>query len=262
MRLSERLVAVKHDAAAGDVCRVIHRHAANALGIAAPAVAVVEPTSQVTEPWIEVRVTDAWVPVDAERFAVLTAHGPILVERHQQRELSRETLDGHGLIAFSPDVPPGEGPVPGRAELLAVATAALAGLASAALDRAVSRVSERVQFGRPLSSLQVVRHRLADALVDVEACDLAAAEAASAIDRGEPDSVLVAQLAKLTANLAAERVVAAVHQVSGGAGYLEDGGLGPITRSIIAASAGIGSSKQLRRAISERVALGRVNPDR
>ena len=46
------------------------------------------------------------------------------------------------------------------------------------LDLAREHALERVQFGRPVAQFQAVRHRLADALVAIEALDATLAAAA------------------------------------------------------------------------------------
>ena len=56
--------------------------------------------------------------------------------------------------------------------------------AATMLDLARTHALERVQFGRPIASFQAVRHRLADALVAIEALD---ATLGAAGDEPEPD---------------------------------------------------------------------------
>ncbi len=75
---------------------------------------------------------------------------------------------------------------------------------------------DRVQFGRPVAQFQAVRHRLAEALVAVEALD--ATLAAAAQDPGDR----TAALAKLTAGQTARTVATNCQQVLAGIGFTTD----------------------------------------
>ena len=81
------------------------------------------------------------------------------------------------------------------------------------LDLARTHALERVQFGRPIARFQAVRHRLADALVAVEAL-----EATLAAARDEPNPQTAA-LAKAFAGRAARTVSAHCQQVLAGIGF-------------------------------------------
>lgn len=139
---------------------------------------------------------------------------------------------------------------PPTADPLVTGAAEIGANARALLVLAWRRASERTQFGRPLIDNQVLRHRLVDALIDVEAIELAVAEAIAA--QGDP---VLAASAKLLANGAGLRVVAAAHQVCGGWGYLEHAGLGPHTRRIrTLAASSPGTSLELRHRLVELLA--------
>ena len=84
------------------------------------------------------------------------------------------------------------------------------------LDLARTHAIERVQFGRPIARFQAVRHRLADALVAVEAL-----EATLTAARDEP-SPMTAALAKATAGRTARTVAAHCQQVLAGIGFTTD----------------------------------------
>ncbi len=89
-----------------------------------------------------------------------------------------------------------------------------AGRAMLALAR--SHAVERVQFGRPVASFQAVRHRLADALVAVEALEATLGAAAD-----EPGR-LTAALASATAGRTARTVATHCQQVLAGIGFTTD----------------------------------------
>lgn len=88
-----------------------------------------------------------------------------------------------------------------------------AGACRTMLDLARTHALERMQFGRPIARFQAVRHRLAEALVAVEALDAALGAAAGAPG---PDT---AALAKALAGRAARTVAAHCQQVLGGIGF-------------------------------------------
>jgi hypothetical protein len=92
----------------------------------------------------------------------------------------------------------------------------IAGACRTMLDLARTHALERVQFGRPVAQFQAVRHRLAEALVAIEALD-ATLQAA----RDEPNA-LTAMLAKATAGRTAKTVTAHCQQVLAGIGFTTD----------------------------------------
>jgi alkylation response protein AidB-like acyl-CoA dehydrogenase len=87
-----------------------------------------------------------------------------------------------------------------------------AGLLAAALETAVTYVSERKQFGRPIAAFQAVRHRLAEAEVKMTSLRWLALKAAATDDAGD------AALAALYAQEAARAVAYDLHQFLGAMG--------------------------------------------
>jgi hypothetical protein len=92
----------------------------------------------------------------------------------------------------------------------------LAGAGRSMLDLAREHALERVQFDRPIARFQAVRHRLAEALVALEALDAALDAAAD-----EPGP-LTAALAKAVAGRSAQTVGAHCQQVLAGIGFTTD----------------------------------------
>jgi hypothetical protein len=84
------------------------------------------------------------------------------------------------------------------------------------LDLARTHALERVQFGRAVGQFQAVRHRLADALVALEALD---ATLTAAMDDG---GTTTAALAKATAGRTAQIVASHAQQVLAGIGFTTD----------------------------------------
>ena len=97
----------------------------------------------------------------------------------------------------------------------AVATQ-MAGGARAMLELARAHAVERVQFDRPVARFQAVRHRLAEALVAVEALD---ATLVAATDEPNPTT---AALAKAVAGRTADTVAGHCQQVLAGIGFTTD----------------------------------------
>jgi acyl-CoA dehydrogenase len=106
------------------------------------------------------------------------------------------------------------------AERLSIAVQAYA-TAQRCLDLTMAWVAERETFGRPLTSRQVVRHRLAEMAREV---DVARTYTRHVIDSwlaGE-DVLMQVAMAKNTAVLACDHVVDAAVQLHGGMGYMRE----------------------------------------
>jgi alkylation response protein AidB-like acyl-CoA dehydrogenase len=108
-------------------------------------------------------------------------------------------------------------------ERLGNSTMSLA-IGQAAVDRTMSYVQERTQFGKPLIEFQNVQMTLADMVLQVEAARLLVERAAHTAGTGLPDPLEVS-LAKCTANEMAKRVSDLAMQLHGGNGYTEEYGL-------------------------------------
>jgi butyryl-CoA dehydrogenase len=96
------------------------------------------------------------------------------------------------------------------------------GIAQGALDEALKYSRERVQFGKPISSLQGVQHILADMATQVEAARALVYACARMIDAGAKDYTLYASKAKLFASDVAMKVTIDAIQILGGYGYMKE----------------------------------------
>jgi butyryl-CoA dehydrogenase len=94
------------------------------------------------------------------------------------------------------------------------------GIAQAALDAAVAYAKERVQFGKPIASLEAIQWMIADMATEIDAARLLVYRAGSCIDHGLPYSTEGA-MAKLFASETATRVAGKAIQIHGGYGYTE-----------------------------------------
>jgi alkylation response protein AidB-like acyl-CoA dehydrogenase len=99
------------------------------------------------------------------------------------------------------------------------ASAQLLGSSERALEMSVEYAKDRRQFGHPIGSFQAVKHRLADALVDVEAMRSSVYYAAWCLASDDPDASLAASMAKAWCSDASRRVTTSAMQVHGGIGF-------------------------------------------
>ncbi|MFE6861982.1 acyl-CoA dehydrogenase family protein [Nocardia sp. NPDC057668] len=148
---------------------------------------------------------------------------------------------GHRPDALDPDLP--LHPIPTGAELpLAPGRRALSwwllGTGHAMLTLARTHALTRTQFGRPLSSFQAVRHRLAESLVALEA-----AEATLSVATDE----LGALLAKAATGQAALTTARHCQQVLAGIGFTAEHDLHRHVRRTLVLDGLLGSSRELTR---------------
>jgi butyryl-CoA dehydrogenase len=94
------------------------------------------------------------------------------------------------------------------------------GIAQGALDAAVAYAKERVQFGKPIASLEAIQFMIADMSTEVDAARLLVYRAAWCKDNGRPYAAEAA-MAKLYASETATRVAGHAIQIHGGYGFTE-----------------------------------------
>lgn len=89
-------------------------------------------------------------------------------------------------------------------------------------ETAMDYAAMRMQFGRPIASFQVTKHKAADMLIDVELAKSAAYYAAEAADEDDPDLSALASLAKARASEAYMQMAIHTVQIHGGIGFTWD----------------------------------------
>jgi len=94
------------------------------------------------------------------------------------------------------------------------------GIAQGALDAAVAYAKERVQFGKPIASLEAIQFMIADMSTEVDAARLLVYRAAWCKDNGRPYAAEAA-MAKLYASETATRVAGHAIHIHGGYGFTE-----------------------------------------
>jgi alkylation response protein AidB-like acyl-CoA dehydrogenase len=121
----------------------------------------------------------------------------------------------------------GAGPEPGVKQALQRSTVALAaemiGAAQRCLDMSVQYAQERRQFGVPIGSFQVIKHRCAILAVEVDAAREAVMHAAEVLTDGDPaDAEIMASAAKSAAGDAFQRAAYDAVQIHGGIGFTDE----------------------------------------
>jgi alkylation response protein AidB-like acyl-CoA dehydrogenase len=96
------------------------------------------------------------------------------------------------------------------------------GIAQGAFDFAAKYMTEREQFGKPISTFQGLQFMLADMAMEIEAARLLVYKAASLVDAHDPRMTLFASLAKCYASDAAMKVTTDAVQILGGYGYMRE----------------------------------------
>jgi alkylation response protein AidB-like acyl-CoA dehydrogenase len=95
------------------------------------------------------------------------------------------------------------------------------GICQGSLDASVRYSKERVQFGRPIASFQLVQEMLTEIAVKTDAARMLVWRAGSLKDAGKPNTTETS-IAKLYATEAAIECANAAIQVHGGSGYVDD----------------------------------------
>ncbi len=129
------------------------------------------------------------------------------------------------------------------------------GMAQGAFDRAIQYARQREQFGRRLSELQAIRHKLADMAVSVEAARWLTYKSAVEYDQGrtDPGSLSIAQLE------AGRRLIWVVDealQIFGGYGYMADQEIEENYRDAWAIGADLGTEEENKDDIAEKILGG------
>ena len=98
--------------------------------------------------------------------------------------------------------------------------AAALGFARHAMHEALNRTKSRQMFGAPMSKLQMIKGKLGEMSLDIDACSLLIYRAAWTKDKGAERITKEAAMAKLFATEAAQRVIDEAVQIFGGSGVV------------------------------------------
>ena len=105
------------------------------------------------------------------------------------------------------------------AQAAAMLASEMVGGAERLRESALDYANLRVQFGRPVSSFQAMKHKQVDMLVDVELAKSAAYQAAQAASDDDADFPALASLAKAAASEAYMQTAIHTVQIHGGIGF-------------------------------------------
>jgi hypothetical protein len=130
----------------------------------------------------------------------------------------------------------------------------LVGAAREMLELARRHSLERIQFGRPISAFQAVRHRLAETLVAIETAD---AVLHAAWDDGSP---VTAAMAKALAGRGARTTARHCQQVLAGIGFTTEHPLHRYVRRVVVLDELLGSARALTRQLGEHLVAHRQLP--
>jgi len=128
------------------------------------------------------------------------------------------------------------------------------GLAQGAYDLAFAYAQEREQFGKPISSFQAIRFKLADMATEIEAGRALVYKAAWLKDQGRPFA-REAAMAKLFTGELSNRVANAALQIHGGFGYMEEAAVSRLYRDQKILEIGEGTNEVQRMVIARHLGL-------
>ena len=120
------------------------------------------------------------------------------------------------------------------------------------LEETLAYLAERKAFGKPIGSMQVWRHRMADRMTELEASELLSYRAADQLCSGDPEAEVSVSMAKLYGAELARRLVLDCGQASGGYGMMAENYVARCTRGVQTWGVGAGTSEIMREIISRR----------
>lgn len=137
-----------------------------------------------------------------------------------------------------------------------VLAATLLGVAQRAFDDLLAYVKERKQFGRPIGTFQVLRHRIADLATEIECARLLTYHVAQRIDdAGGRLFPREASMAKLKATEVARQVALEGMQMMGGYGYATEYDMNRHVRAALAGTIYGGANEVQREIVGRTLGL-------
>lgn len=130
------------------------------------------------------------------------------------------------------------------------------GLMQQAVDLAMAYGKKRKVFGKPVTSLQVWKHRLADVMTRLEASKQLTYHACDLLVRGQNVESAIS-MAKLFATESVRPVINECYQVFGGYAYMEDYPIARLYRDVGCMTIGAGTSEIMREIIANENKIGR-----
>jgi len=137
-----------------------------------------------------------------------------------------------------------------------IIAAVLLGIAQRAFEDALAYVKERHQFGHPIGSFQVIRHRLADLATEIECARLLLYSSARRVDE-DPETLRPREvsMAKLKATEIAKTMSLEGMQMMGGYGYSTEYDMERLVRVALAGTIYAGANEVQREIIGKTYGL-------
>lgn len=141
--------------------------------------------------------------------------------------------------------------------------ASITGTAAAenAMEKAKKYMKEREAFGRPIGKFQVLRHKLAQMAIKVEACRSFAYRAVHEYIEVGPAAYKTISMAKAFVCEESFNVINDALQIHGGWGYMEDYGIARSFRDIRLLTVGAGTTEVMHEIIS-KIVIDEVKHDK
>ena len=125
--------------------------------------------------------------------------------------------------------------------------AELAGIASKAVEMTIDYTRDRVQFGKPIASFQVIQHRLVEMWSDAEFACASVANAVAKLSDGDAGAARLAVLAaKARCGEAATSICRRAVHLHGAMGFTDEHDIGLYLKRAISLSATLGQPERLR----------------
>jgi alkylation response protein AidB-like acyl-CoA dehydrogenase len=130
------------------------------------------------------------------------------------------------------------------------------GIGQRALDDTIAYVKERRQFGKPIGTFQVLRHRIADLATELECARLLTYEVAARLERGnDPVTTRMTSMAKIKTSEIAKHIALEGLQMMGGYGYATEYGMESHVRHALVLPIYAGTNEIQREIISGSLGL-------
>jgi len=138
--------------------------------------------------------------------------------------------------------------------------AQLVGVASALLDKTLTYVNGRVQFGQPIASFQSIRHRCVDQYIATRLARATLNHALRCFETAPQSSMAEAAIsaAKARCGDVAVQIGREAVQMHGAMGFTEEGGVGAFLRSALQLRAWLGTPLEQRRKFAAHRAASEV----
>jgi isovaleryl-CoA dehydrogenase len=128
------------------------------------------------------------------------------------------------------------------------------GIARGAFECALQYAQDRIQFGRPIASFQLIQAKLADMAMEIELSHLITYKGAAMADQGlHREMNLTASYAKLYTSEVAMRVTTEAVQIPGGYGYMREFPVERMMRDAKLMAIGGGTSEMQRLIIAKEI---------